>query len=245
MPDPTTRSLRRAWDAEAAAWIAWARSPAADHAFWSLNLPALLDLAPPPGERTVDVACGEGRVARALKERGHRVVGVEGSPTLAAAAREADPGFDVQVADAADLPLPDACADLAVSSLALMNLDDMPRAVGEVARILRPSGRFCFSVLHPLNSWGDAGDVAYFATVRYAEELVHGDLRLTVNDTHRPLSAYLGALEDAAFVVEALREPVPTDEHVAAHPHAARWRERPGFLHVLARLEPRRHAARR
>jgi SAM-dependent methyltransferase len=232
----TAGTLRSAWDAEAAAWIAWARSPEADHAFWWLNLPALLGLLPAPADLTVDVACGEGRVARAMKKRGHRVVGVEGSPALAAAAREADPDFDVHVGDAAHLPLGDACADLAVSSLALMNLDDMPAAVGEVARVLRPGGRFVFSILHPANSHGDAGDVSYFATVRYAEDLVHGDLRLTVNDTHRPLSAYLGALEASGFIVEALREPVPTDAHVAAHPHAARWRERPGFLHVRARL---------
>jgi SAM-dependent methyltransferase len=232
-----TTTLRRAWDDEAAAWIAWARSPEADHAFWFLNLPAMLELLPAPGERTVDVACGEGRVARALRKRGHHVVGVEGSPALAAAARDADPDFEVHVGDAADLPLDDSSADLAVSSLALMNLDDMPAAVGEVARVLRPGGRFVFSILHPSNSWGDAGEVSYFATTRYAEELVHDDLRLTVNDTHRPLSDYLGALEQAGFVVEALREPVPTDAHVAAHPHAARWRRRPGFLHVRARLE--------
>jgi SAM-dependent methyltransferase len=232
-----TRTLRHAWDDEAAAWIAWARSPEADHAFWFLNLPALLDLLPVPGGLIVDVACGEGRVARALKKRGHHVVGVEGSPALVAAAREADPDFEVHVGDAADLPLDDASADVAVSSLALMNLDDMPGAIREIARVLRPGGLLVFSILHPVNSWGDAGDVSYFATKRYAEDLVHGELQLTVNDTHRPLSGYLAALEQAGFVVEALREPVPSDAHVSAHPHAARWRERPGFLHVRARSE--------
>ena len=228
--------LRAAWHAAAEDWVGWARSPEADHAFWSLNLPALEALLPPPGELTLDVACGEGRVARRLRALGHRVVGVEGSPALAAAAREADPGFEVHVADAVAVPLPDRVSDLVVSSLALMNMDDLGAAVREVARLLAPGGRFCFSVLHPANTWGDAGDVDYFETVRYAEAVESGGRRMTFHDTHRPLRDYFAALEAAGFLVEALREPTPADEHVAAAPHAERWRAKPGFLHVRAVL---------
>jgi len=230
------RSLREAWDANAQAWIRWARSYELDHSFWQLNLPTLLALLPLPGEMTLDVGCGEGRVARALRERGHHVVGVESSPALAHAAREADPAFEVHVADAAALPLADGSADLAVASLSLMNMDDMPTVVREIARVLRPEGCLCFSVLHPLNSWGDAGDVAYFETVHYSEELVRLQASLTVHDTHRPLSDYTQALEAAGFLIEALREPVPSAAYVAAHPDAARWQRRPGFLHVRAIL---------
>lgn len=228
-------TLREDWDAGAEAWIRWARSPAHDHAFWRMNLPELVALLPPPGELTLDVACGEGRVARRLRELGHRVVGVEGSPALARAAREADPGFEVHVADAAALPLPDDSADLAVASLALMNLDDLAGAVREIARVLRPRGRLCASLLHPLNSWGDAGGGAsYFDTIRYAEELASGEARVTVHDTHRPLRDYFGALEAAGLAVERLREPVPDDAYVADHPQVARWRSRPSFLHLRA-----------
>ena len=91
--------LRAAWDAQAADWIAWARAPDHDHFFWRMSMPALLALLPAPGRLTVDVGCGEGRLARELKARGHRVVGIEGSPALAAAAREADPELTVHVAD--------------------------------------------------------------------------------------------------------------------------------------------------
>ena len=80
-------TLRDAWEDEAARWIAWARSPGTDHFFWRFSLPALLDLTPAPGRLTVDMGCGEGRVGRELIARGHRVVGIEGSPTLAQAAR--------------------------------------------------------------------------------------------------------------------------------------------------------------
>jgi ubiquinone/menaquinone biosynthesis C-methylase UbiE len=207
-----------------------------DHAFWRLNLPALVALLPVPGGLTLDVGCGEGRVARALKELGHRVVGFDSSPALVAAAREADPGFDVQIADAADMPFPDDHVDLAVASLSLMNMDDLPRVLGEVARVLCPGGRLCFSVLHPINSWGDAGDVSYFQTVRYAEELQREGARVTVHDMHRPLGDYFGALAQAGLLVERMLEPVPDDAYLAAVPEVERWRERPAFLHVRAVL---------
>lgn len=198
------QTLREAWEGSADAWVRWARSPQLDHAFWRMNLPVLLDLLPAPGELTVDVGCGEGRVARWLGELAHRVVGIEGSPALARAARAADPALEVHVADAADMPLDDDVADLAVASLALMTMDDMPGVVREVARVLRPGGRFCLSVLHPLNSWSDAGDVGYFETVRYIKEVERDGERMPFHDTHRPLGAYLGALADAGFLLEAV-----------------------------------------
>ncbi len=231
------RSLRQAWEDNAASWVDWARSPEIDHGFWRLNLPTLLDLLPrPEGVTALDVGCGEGRLAREMKSLGYRVIGLESSASLRAAAREADPEFEVFLADAADMPFPDESFELAVASLALMNMDDMPAAVSEVARVLKQGGTFCFSVLHPINTWGDAGDVAYFDTVAY-DELVEADgAEMTFHDTHRPLSAYFAALEAAGFVVESLREPRPDEAHAASHPAAARWRRRPGFLHVRAAL---------
>jgi len=235
-------SLRRAWESEAEAWIAWARTPDQDHFFWRLSLPALLALLPEPSELTVDVGCGEGRVARELKARGYRVVGVEGSPTLAAAAREADPDFEVHLADAARMPLAGGCADLAVASMSLLNMDDLDGVVREVARVLRLGGRFVFSTVHPANSLKPLGGFeengeGYFSTYTYAEERTRGGLTMTFHDTHRPLGAYMGALERAGLLVEAVREPVPDDDHVAAFPYVERWRRAPIFL--LARAVKR------
>jgi SAM-dependent methyltransferase len=229
------QSLRAAWDENAEDWVRWARSRECDHAFWHLNLPALLAMLPGPSEMTVDVGCGEGRLARALKELGHHVVGVESSPVLAQTAKQADPSFEVHMADAVAMPLPNDVADLAIASLSLMNMDDMPGVVGEIARVLRPEGRLCFSVLHPINTWGDAG-AGYFETVRYTEELERDGARMTLHDTHRPLGDYFAALQDAGFIVERVVEPVPGDAYIAAFPEVARWLERPGFLHVRALL---------
>ena len=59
---------------------------------------------------------------------------------------------------------------------------------------------------------------------------------MILHDTHRPLGDYFGALEDAGFLVERVVEPVPDAAYIAAFPEAARWLERPGFLHVRALL---------
>jgi 2-polyprenyl-3-methyl-5-hydroxy-6-metoxy-1,4-benzoquinol methylase len=56
---------------------------------------------PSPGRLTLDIGCGEGRLARDLKELGHHVAGIDSSPSLVAAAREFDPSMDVRLADAA------------------------------------------------------------------------------------------------------------------------------------------------
>jgi SAM-dependent methyltransferase len=220
--------MRSAWDAQAQNWIAWARAPEHDHFFWRLGLPALLELLPAAGRRTLDLACGEGRLSRVLAERGHRVIGVEGSPALAAAAREAAPSIEVLDGDAAAIPLPDGAVDLVVCSMALLNFDDMDAAVAEAARVLEPGGRLCFTTVHPWNSLKGGPD--YFGEHTYEEERTRGGLTMTFTDRHRPLGAFSRAFEAAGLLIEALREPVPDAEHLARHPEVERWTRRPAFL---------------
>jgi SAM-dependent methyltransferase len=233
--DDNTGTLRDAWEEAAKEWIVWARSEELDHAFWRLNLPSLLELLPPPGKLTVDVGCGEGRVARVLRERGHTVVGVESSPALVEAAREADPSFDVHLAGAERMPLADRAADLAVASMVFQSLDDPAAVVREIARILGPDGKLCATFVHPLATLDDLPPGAsYFEVVRFADRLEREGGGMTFHDVHRPLGEYMRLFEDAGFVVEAMREPQPSDEHVAAFPDAAAWRRRPLFLQVRA-----------
>jgi SAM-dependent methyltransferase len=101
-------SLRNLWDAEAEHWLLFARTPGHDISFWQFGLPHLMPLLPPPGRLTVDLGCGEGRLSRLLRERGHTVLGIDGSFTLVHAAVSEDPSPCV-VADAAQLPLASDC----------------------------------------------------------------------------------------------------------------------------------------
>jgi SAM-dependent methyltransferase len=230
-------TLREAWDEQAESWIGWAREPCADHWGWNLAIPALLDLLPAPGRLTVEVGCGEGRVSRELLARGHRVVAFDASERLVAAARAGEPAVDARVADAAALPLPDGAADLVVAAMVLISLDDLDGAVAEMARLLDAGGCLCLSTVHPANSH-DLADPppgrSYFDTYRFSETRERAGQRVTFHDVHRPLETYSRALEAAGLLVEAMREPVPSEAHVSAHPDAADGRRRPMFLHLKA-----------
>lgn len=231
--------LRDTWDRNAAGWIRWAREPGHD-SYWRFHRDAFLSLVPRPGRLTLDVGCGEGRVSRDLRRLGHRAVGVDGSETMVAAAREADPDGEYLVADAAALPFPDGHADLAVAFMSLMDVDDMPRALAEVARVLEPGGRVVVAVVHPINSAHELDREHpesnlvlvrdYFDRRRYRDEIERNGLRMTFESRHWTLQDYFEALLSAGFTVEALRE--------VGDPQHPRWSRYPLFLHVLAALQP-------
>jgi ubiquinone/menaquinone biosynthesis C-methylase UbiE len=227
---------RDAWEAHAEDWIAWARSKDHDHFFWRFSAPALLDVVPGPGRLTLDLACGEGRMARQLHDRGHTVLAVDSSPTLVRAARKAAPRMEVLRADLARMPLGDGIADLAVSSMALMDVDDLEGSLREVARVLLPGGWLCASITHPAQSVEMAPH--YFVAERFDESMERGGLEMTFASYHRPLSAYTNALAAAGFVIERLEEPVPAREYVSDHPEAADWRRQPTLVVMRARREP-------
>jgi SAM-dependent methyltransferase len=238
-------NLRDAWEGQAEAWAAWARMPDHDTFFWRFNLPEFLQIVPAPGRLTVDVGCGEGRVGRALAECGHRIVGVDASPTLVRFAATHESAPPVAVGDAAALPLRDGVADLAIAFMVLQDVDELEPAVEEIARVLAPNGCLCLAILHPISTAGvfvdDAEDAAFVIRRRYSDparlvEPVERDgLTMVFNSEHRPLGAYFGVLERAGFVVEALREPMPDDALVRDAPRMERQRTVPWFLHLRAR----------
>jgi SAM-dependent methyltransferase len=226
------------WELEAKNWLAWARTPGHD-AYWHYRS-EFFELVPDPGSATLEVGCGEGRVARDLAARAHRVTGVDAAPTLLGAAAAAHPEGRYLVADAADLPFEDSSFDIVVAYNSLMDVQDMPGAVREAARVLRPHGHMCVCVTHPL---ADAGRFAtaqadspfmiersYFESRRFEERVVHDGLKMTFHGWTYPLEAYSRALEAVHLRVEALREPAMPAEAAERHPDERGWRRVPMFL---------------
>jgi SAM-dependent methyltransferase len=244
-------SLRDLWEAEAHAFAAWARAPGHD-SYPRFHRDQFLPFLPAPGRRTLDIGCGEGRVSRDLKALGHAVEGVDGSATMVLLAREADRSIPVHHADAAALPFPDGYADLTVLFMSLQDIDDFRGAIREAYRVLEPGGHLVLAIVHPLNSAGrfasEASDSpfviqgAYLDAFRTADRVGRDGLTMTFHSEHRPLEAYLRALEDAGFLVEALREPRVPDA-AAASDRSKRWQRVPLFLHVRAVRPPERVVA--
>jgi SAM-dependent methyltransferase len=235
--------LRERWEAEAGQWIEWARRPGHD-SYWRYHRAQFLQLLPPPGRRTVDIGCGEGRLTRDLKALGHDIVGIDTSPSLVAAARKLDPSMDIRLADATALPFENASVDLAVAFMSLHDIDAMSAAVREVARVLESGGRFCLAIVHPINSAGrfetSAADASfvikgdYLATFGYHDAVERDGLSMTFHSEHRPIETYFRALEEAGLLVEALREPKVPDDAVVSE-SSRRWQRVPLFLHLRAR----------
>jgi len=100
----------------------------------------VLDLAAIGSTAAVlDVGCGNGRYLSTLRERGHTgpLVGLDYSPGMALVARAFAP---TAVGDAQALPVRDGVADVAICAHMLYHVPDLPRAVGELRRVLRPGG---------------------------------------------------------------------------------------------------------
>ncbi len=256
MSQPCDRPLQRTrlgsadlaavWEEHAAEFIAWARKPGHD-SYWQYHRDQFLELVPPPGRRTLDLGCGEGRLSRDLKAIGHDAVAVDLSPTMLAAAKEADADLETHLADAADLPFDDASFDLVIAFMSLQDMNDMDGAIGEAARVLEPAGSLCLAIVHPFNSAGRfAGDDAssafvvegsYLECFRYADSLMRDGLEITFVSEHRPIQAYVDALSSSGLVVERLRETDVPDSAIV-RPRSRRWQRIPLFLHIRA-LKPR------
>lgn len=145
----------------------------------------------------LDAACGTGRHAAHLAERGHRVVGVDASPEMLAIAEAKVPGAVFHRGELTSIPLPDRSVDLVVCALALCHLPDLVPVFAQFARVLRPGGHLVISDPH-----------AGLAHVRPNLARPPGpDGRPTVfTEYHHPLSEFLAAALPVGFQVRHCAE---------------------------------------
>jgi SAM-dependent methyltransferase len=107
----------------------------------------LLDAAgAAPGLRLLDVACGPGYVAAAAARRGSSVVGVDFSAAMVAMASASNPELEFQEGDAEKLDLSDCSFDAVVMNFGMLHLERPESAIVEAFRVLRPGGRYAFTV---------------------------------------------------------------------------------------------------
>jgi len=226
----------------------------------------LLDLR--AGESVLDVACGNGQFARRMAQLGARVVGVDVAARMIDIAKASSAGIGGLEFHAIDATDPAALTslgrgrfDAAVCTMALMDIASIDPLMASVADVLRPDGRFVFSVVHPcFNASGvrlvaeemttEAGDLVRrygVAVSQYIRSQPAKGVAMRAQPVaqyyfDRPISALLGSGFKAGFVLDGLEEPTfPT----SADDGRANWAnitEIPPAL--VARMRPSRSASR-
>jgi len=180
----------------------WSPSGYAYHAAFvpALGAGILEKLAPVAGERILDLGCGDGSLTEQLIQRGARVVGVDASPDMVAAARAR--GIDAQVMDATQLTF-EAEFDAVFSNAVLHWIHDQDAVLAGVARALVWGGRFV----------AEFGGFTNIAAIAVALRAVLGNRGLSFNrHWYYPTpAAYSALLERHGFAVElATLFPRPT-----------------------------------
>lgn len=154
-----------------------------------------------PGMRVLDIACGTGEPAISLATQlagGGEVVGVDISPAPLKIAEERATqrglsNVTFQQADAHHLPFPDNSFDCITSRLGVMFFSDLPRALSEMRRVLKPDGRAILLVWGPM-------DQPYFLTTI-------GTILRMLPDAHVPESGRkMFALGNKGVLSQALRQ---------------------------------------
>jgi len=244
------------WEANADLWSAEVR---AGHDLYreKFNNPSFLrfvgDLS---ARRVLDVGCGEGRNTRIFAQAGARMTGIDIAPRMIELAREAEAhealGIRYEVASFLDLGLfGESSFDAAISTMALMDGPEFPRAMSEIRRVLRKGGELSFSILHPCfmtkgfqwlhdaeqrenglrvadyffkESWIDRW--MFSAAARESESFA-------IPRYGRTLSYYLNAVIRAGMAIDAVDEPRPSAEAVSEYPFLGKWREHAALVLYL------------
>jgi SAM-dependent methyltransferase len=224
----TTAANRRWWDREADAYqsehgefLGAMRFVWCPEGLDEANARLLGDVA---GRRVLEVGCGAAQCARWLRRQGADVVGVDISWRQLQHARRLDEvsgtSVPVVLGDAQRLPFRDEVFDVACSAYgALPFVADSAAVLREVARVVRPGGRWVFSTSHPIR-WcfpddpGDAGLVArdsYFDRTPYVELDDTG--AAVYVEHHRTLGDWVRVIGVAGLRLIDLVEPEWPDGH--------------------------------
>lgn len=172
-----------------------------------------------------DLACGQGRLARVLAQRGASVIGLDISRELIAIAERdeaAHPlGIQYYVDNAEQVSsIADNHCDGVICNLAFMDMPNVSAVCAAIYRILRPNGWFVCSLTHPCfesphAQWHTHTDgsirreiITYFPEVFWRSSHPYG-VRGQVGAYHRTLSTYINICIQAGLSIDHIIEPQP------------------------------------
>ncbi len=178
-------------------------------------------VGPVRGTKVLDVGCGDAVLSVRLAAAGAEVTGVDTDPRMLAAARERADNSGEAVAfvegNILSLPFPDTSFDTVVAVAVLCFVEDIERAVREMARVLRPGGRLVLGELGRYSLWAAKRRVAgWFGSKTWRKAIFRtaSELRQRATAAGLELSEVRGAVyyPPCAFFARWL---VPLDHRLA------------------------------
>lgn len=170
------------------------------------------------GTDILELGCGGGQCTITLANRGAHVTGIDLTAAQLAYARELADEHDADIellqGDVTDLEmLGDERFDIAFNAYVFQWVEDLSACFGETYRVLRPDGRFVFSMPHPFYELANPEthriEESYFDTGRYVIVDESRDVNLV---TYRhTVSGIYNALTEAGFRIERMLEPGTDD----------------------------------
>ncbi len=225
------KDKKLSWDKAAVAWTTFVRD-GKDFFRDCLNNPAAFELIGDlKNKEVLDLACGEGFNTRLLASKGACVTAIDNSKTLLTFAQQEEHkkplGIKYSLKEASHLEgIASRTFDLVTCFMALMDIEDYEAAIEEVARVLKPEGRFVFSIVHPCFEKMTFEGVTVEARDRYFEKLQERvdwtmdrlTKKFVTTAYHRTLSDYSSALAKSRLLISRIIEPQATNEMVKKHP---------------------------
>lgn len=194
------------------------------------------------GWDVLDLGCGSGLFCAKVKGWGAHVVGLDLSEAMIEIARRENPTIAFYVGNAEALPFGDRQFDFVYSGLMIHYFKHLNPLFAEVARVLRPSGRFVFSFHHPFNEVieevreGDRTPVIlhpYFHCDRYTWNMFGEEMELV--SYHHTFTNIFTELNHHNFLVENLIETTPSPDLKHKYPRFyARTSRYPSFCAISA-----------
>jgi SAM-dependent methyltransferase len=177
-------------------------------------------------QRVLDVGTGEGQVARTAVQNGASfVIGIDRSSAMLDEAVARDGGVHFLQADVSHLPFAGESFDAVTVSLVLEHVEELSESISEIARVLKPGGRFLLFINHPLLQTPNSGWIddhileeqywrigPYLTEDRTMEEVEPG---VVIPFLHRPLSTYINLLAANGLYVTNMVEPAPPPGFIA------------------------------
>lgn len=186
---------------KSASWNDYLESPAMD----SVLEPIV------KSKQILDLGCGTGLLTNKIRNWGGSVYGTDISDRMIEIARENYESIDFRVSDTSGLPFADNRFDIVASSLVMHYIRDLNPAFAEIARVLKTSGEFVFTMHHPLNESIDMnrsdkqGDIivqSYFNDFPYHWRMCGEELL----SFHHTFENIIRSLKSAGFVLLDLIE---------------------------------------